>query len=239
MRTAIVILMLVGIALVTSSSDEYETNSQAMMSLYFSQGISAYCRAFGEFPESWDRVVDAGLVQIEMTSFDGTPVDPDDGVMNFPGDYYYMPPTENDGPRIAFMDANTESQIKVLDIYPPITYEEYFSVLSLSDGETATLHSALSDDRQVAVFAIVGLCRTGLQHYKHKYGEFPRSWQEFINSGFAPVDNHSVNPLTGRPFAGDGSNGDLLYTTGELNGQLYVSLQPVDMDGTTFPPLDY
>jgi len=79
--------------------------------------------------------------------------------------------------------------------------------------------------------------RQGISNFQAVHGRIPRDWDELVDSGLGPIDRQSLNPVTLKPFAGDGSPDDLIYVvTGDAaRGRQSWLLRAVDKDGNQIP----
>jgi hypothetical protein len=81
--------------------------------------------------------------------------------------------------------------------------------LMFGDPDMAILTSFIPKRDWLRLFAICGLLEDTLRQYTMANGEQPASIDEFLGSGFAPIDRNSINPVTGERFAFDGAPRDL------------------------------
>jgi hypothetical protein len=193
---------------------------------YVEYGAMAYHYAFGSWPTKWSQVRDAGIVQVPIISAYGGEVDPDDGTLDFVGDFFYTW-TGSGLPSItARYEPNPEP------VTSPLSDPSQWSSKFLSDSGTASSAELIQLQR------VQSLVTTGIMFFTHIEGRVPQSWSEFIDSGLTPIDSASINPLTGRPYAGDGLPGDYLFKTRKNESGIVdaVSIAWVSLSGQVFDP---
>jgi hypothetical protein len=124
------------------------------------------------------------------------------------------------------MENGSQSPYRI-DIHPASgTYQQFFEV-SEKHGSYIKAER-YSDIKWHKLFAILGQCRNAASRVREEKGHYPGSWEELLNSGWTPIDKHSINPVTGKPFAGDGRAGDVYYEF--VGGRLMLG--HVELDGT-------
>jgi hypothetical protein len=174
-------------------------------------GMQYYYMVYGYWPASWQDVVRAKLIQVPLVGFQGQIIDPDDQSLDFEGDCYYDVSTAT-SQQVQLLQLLDISGMYIDHIVIPhfTTYEELFMDLEnykLPPAEIAVMRQL--NFKQY--FAIIGISRSGLDLYYRVYGHYPSTWMDFLNSGLAPINRESINPMTGNPFYGDGRAGDLYY----------------------------
>jgi len=200
-------------------------------------GLFYYYRIYGTWPDTWQAVVDEGIYQAPLTGFSNDNiVTPDDPVMRFAGDCYYDVDQAGDTARVSVVRYLDGMHYEFYNISPPKrTYDEFLPLLdeTLLRG-TPTMVYYLDDINWLRFFAIMGMIDKCISDYKILHGDFPHDWAEFMASGLAPIDENSVNPLTGGSFFGDARSNDFGYTymPAKDDHPAYYLLIPVKADGT-------
>ena len=205
-------------------------------------GLVYYYRAFGHWPNRWQDVVAAGIHQVPIIALSGDVINPDDGKFDCLGDVYYFPPNANSPDAfIAKLSPNEGYRVKYTRVPVPDTFEKQFGDFFMNDEASARF------DRQSYVYwtataerrrflAILGVVDKCMPNYYYVHGDYPQTWQQFATSGLSPIDQSSVNPLTGGPFHGDGRALDFQYTyypADKATQQSSFTILPVDENGKT------
>ena len=220
----------------------------------FEQAPQAYYKVFGEWPETFSAIVEAGLIRDNLT-IDGVNIlSPDDGVFNHPMDHLYVYRGPQTPPQIAMLAEVEMVDPELEDPDPPVHID------GLPEGAIATSLPSLSEwsvyarqARQIVdsaqspdeipaytekyggnlaahkLLAISNMCLFGASAYRSAYGEFPTHWDDIVDTGFCPVTSDMLNPATGLPFAGDGSAYSFEFRFLE-DGSLAVSVHGDDGD---------
>src|SRR5207244_3773780 len=50
------------------------------------------------------------------------------------------------------------------------------------------------------LLAVKSMCEAGLRQFLMSHGTYPETWQQFLDSGFSPIDPNSINPYTHSAF---------------------------------------
>jgi hypothetical protein len=178
-------------------------------------GITAFHKVYERWPISWAEVVESGIWQTPLRSYDGAIVNPDDLRNDFAGDVYYD--VSGDHPKLVFAETHTpdgpESMVHEFSVGG--TYSGQFAKMG---GEFSTVANYLQDEKRMVQFGILSAARSMLIYHKSVFGDYPKSMEEFRTSGLSPVDSRSVNPVTGRTFKFDGSANDVYFK--------YIAPQP-------------
>ncbi len=193
--------------------------------------IREYYRLRGEWPRSWEEVRASELVQADLFGPQGELLSPDDGRLDFPGDVIYIAPSEAD-PAALMSALPLEAGLPAYNntLQPPQTFAELLQQLP------ADQRSALPDlqiEAQWKLFSLAALLRIGMEDFFSSHGRLPDSLAELLASGQTTIDTSSINPVTGRPFAGDAQAGDFVFELVESKRPKSVSyrLLPVAPDG--------
>jgi len=172
-------------------------------------GIYQYYQVYERWPVHWLEVAQSGLVQAPLQSDAGEPINPDDGRLDFFGDitYEYVPGVS--GPQVSIMLDRSLATPHVTALSPPLSYRELFA--AVPPALQPSLPSA-DDKARLLQLGLTALCHEGISRYASAHANiFPGSWEQFLDSGFAPLTDTSINWLTGEVFYGDGRANDLLY----------------------------
>ncbi len=202
--------------------------SYSVISTKFVQmGLQAYYKVYGQYPESWAAVRQAGIVQTAIPAIGGQWIDPDDSSLDYDDDIYYdaSPMATGNLPRLLWSPPVGNQHVETIRLEPPTTYDTFLGMAPdmgfgpspyVGDRESQRLFGAL-------------MC---LEHmiivYKKVHGDWPASQDAFFSSGLATIDKTSINPVTGQPFRFDGSAGDVRL---EFGGQRGYLLRHVGLDG--------
>ncbi|MEZ5337040.1 MAG: hypothetical protein R3F46_02145 [bacterium] len=214
----------------------YEWNT-----FWVKSGIYAYYKVHGDWPASWGAVKADGLIQINLISPEGFVIDPDDQSLDFYGDVYFFRETDyyGDFARLAEMKDIEGTVINYMDLQQPGTYANIFQwVIDNSElGKRPEVDSYLTelqtDPVRMKQIGIAKMLYDGIFLYKTINGHLPSDWDEYVNSGFAPITADSINPITSRVFEGNGSAGDFFYKYYPADGDQPESFEfmHIDLDG--------
>jgi hypothetical protein len=201
---------------------------------WLSLAPQAYFRVFGIWPESWKVLRDSGLIQVPLQSPEGYVIDPDDSKWDGIYDTRYVSRGPKQPPLLVTKpDGKTERSEAVSQ--PAWTIQALLDEQGKLDGEDYGFFSR--DENWVKLFAIRSMLVEAVKLYAQQYSRLPDNLGELLQCGLAPVDAASHNPVTGAPFKGDGSAGDLKYETfkarrhGEQVNGLWFRLMVVDGEG--------
>jgi hypothetical protein len=169
-----------------------------------------YRAIYGNWPSSWEAVEESGLVQIPLYSLDGTLVSdeeltgPYDEKYEFPAGRSVPCLVNANGPYLDFAESGS-----------PLTWDELFSLSiersSYPAAQKETIEQMIGDRDRQRLMGIVSILQESLRYYFQVHRTVPQSWAEFIDSGMAPLNADSVNPLTGGPIYGDGRPNDINF----------------------------
>lgn len=98
-------------------------------------GVQAHHRVWGQWPSSWREVVEAQLVQIPLLSLDGQIIDPDDGTLDSTWDLLYLPPTEDEPPRLRMLTIAADASEGISSVIEQLLTEKHDVPLSFSLSE--------------------------------------------------------------------------------------------------------
>jgi len=87
--------------------------------------------------------------------------------------------------------------------------------------------------------ATIGIIDGYIKNFQMIHDRLPDSIDEFIESGFMPVNRYSVNPYTGELFMFDGSYGDIHYANLSEDERLGYELYFVNEEGEQFRFFSY
>jgi hypothetical protein len=195
----------------------------------------AYLSVYGRWPSSWGEIQDSGLIQVPLCALKGVPINPDD--MHYDGSWdkvYYAP--VDGSPRIG-LGITTLGIEQVMWLSKPqglVTYDQRLRhALDPQSGYDLSLYEGfekyVGNEPFQRLLGLCAMCEEGLMLYKQAYGHNPASWQQFVESGLAPIDSNSVNPLTGGRIFGDGRANDIHFETADTNHLALV--YPTGPDG--------
>ena len=180
-------------------------------------GVFYFHKVFERWPDSWQEVKDSGIFQADIPGFDMQPLDPDNPELTEYGQIYYEPASDADSNPVihtAVYIGGFKIRSEPANGYMPvyrIQFRDYDADLT-DKMETEFRYSKYMDDEdQLKQFAILGIMFSNINLFRTIKGRLPNTMQEFMASGMSPVDENSINPVTGQPFRFDGSVGDVLY----------------------------
>jgi len=190
----------------------------------------AYYKVRGEWPETWSAIVVDELFQVELRSVDGQVIDPDDESFDFNGDAAYLYRGSQNKPLIQTAGSREGMSVRgeeVLDA--PYSYAEYLNDFGYEDNQD--IYGPLIEQPEyLKLFAIRSMLIYCVGWYSRIHGHVPETWDEFISSGLTPIDENSVNPVTGGPFFGDGRANDFMF---ESDGEHWYNIEVTDENGDT------
>jgi hypothetical protein len=197
-------------------------------------GVTAFYQIHERWPTSWQEVTSSGLWNVPLRGYDNSFIDPDDRRCNSFGDLYYD--GGSNPPKIHFWHVATGGNlIETVTLTAPETLHQRLLTIEARFSDTSIL-TALGDGRRPIVYGIETEIRRALPLYKDLYGNCPMTFADLLKSGLAPINESSVNPLTGKPYKGDGGANDFKYVyypqsktgTGSSSFLLYL----VNADGS-------
>ena len=221
-------------------SDDYPGTGEEMIisiaDTQVAQGARCFYKAYGRFPQSWAEVEEQGISSSNLLGYRMQPIDPDDSQLEFSGDVHYE---FNAGQAIVHtMDLHGE--VNDLSLQVPGTYtsrfEDFIASGKLSEEQVERFHDYAANEAQLLQFAILGNISRSIRIYQDVHGSPPDSLTQFFASGISPVNENTINPLTGQPFRYDGSAGDVRI---EFTDTGMVIVRHVDAEGVEMPFFDY
>ncbi len=196
-------------------------------------GVRQYYKVYGHWPQNWQAVRSAGIIQVELAVPGEGLVNPDDPSLDFMNDVYYAG-GENDGRALVVSKTDPENPVERLYLDPPKTYS-----LRFAPGETPPfgdneyeMSSFLGDTNRLLQFAVAGALDDCFTNYAAHHGRGPASIEEFMSSGWSPLTMSSINPMTGNAFKLDGSSNDLAINSLSDTEGMVPHCRPVLADGT-------
>ncbi|MEZ5337824.1 MAG: hypothetical protein R3F46_06120 [bacterium] len=180
-------------------------------------GVFYFRKVYERWPESWQEVRDSGIFQADIPGFDLVPLNPDNPDLTDYGQVYYEAP-EGPGSNPVVHTVDYMGGFHIL--HEPangymttyrLSFQDYDNKLNESVDTDFRYSSYLENESQLKQFAILGIMTQNIGLFRSVNGRLPYDMQEFMSSGFSPVDSESINPVTGQPFRFDGSVGDARY----------------------------
>lgn len=204
---------------------------------YVSAAVECYYKAYGRWPANWQEVVDTGMIQVDLVTPTGQVIDPGDGELNFRFDVVYMgvdtkasasrPPALVLTQVAAAPKGPNTHHVPV----PPTYRERLMATASYIDRPW----QPYVEEDGLRLMMAASMLQTALLAFNMANGRWPTSVDEFFASGMSPLDQQSVNPVTGELFRYDGSPNDLLVEHELMSdGADYIKVQPVDAGGKQF-----
>jgi hypothetical protein len=188
-------------------------------------GTVSFYDLHGRWPNSWSEVVAAGLIQCKLVGFGMEALDPDDGQLDAFGDIVYIAPSGTGSAQYSTLKNSITPQPDLITLNAPtIALRTAFA----QSGKDSLMNAASSEARMAQILLAHNMT-TSLNEYYATTGEWPQSWQAFLQSGFAPIDSNSVNPLNGQGIKGDGSANDFKFVVASNHCCVYAT----DADGST------
>ncbi len=178
-------------------------------------GLSSYGRAFGHFPDTWAQVVEAGIVQVELSVPGYGVVDPDDTNLDFEGDVAYLGVQPDGSCKFAWKQQQTDNMapapgVKVCSIgsKSPSLSELFTSSASPS------LMAKADDERWLKLSAMASVLSYSLSIYDMHMRGAPYTLEDFFSSGYSSIPAGSINPVTNAPLTFDGEASNLIMKPG-------------------------
>jgi len=201
--------------------------------------LHSYYRVYERWPATWSELVDKGLFQVDLIALSGDVIDADDGTFDCFGDVYYFPPNRyTDDAFIAKINYLNGMTVSYLKIKAPKPYDQHFRELWEQYGAKGRYENSkfaywVKTEDHKKFIGLLSVCMWALRTYYSVHGDYPHTWQEFLDSGLAPIDADSVNPLTGGPIYADSRPLDLSYEyfPAKNSQPQYFMLMPVDEFG--------
>lgn len=206
-------------------------------------GLCTYYQLKGRWPDKWEDVVKEGIFLSDLVTVEGHIIDPDDSKMDYFGDVYYTPLGDGEvDARFTYVYDMDGMQIKQFVLEPPTTFADQYTWMAENGQLTRNNEKAkkyisalVQDPQRMKQIALATMLYKGIRLYNVIHGQPPATWNEYINSGLAPIKGDSINPVTGELFRGDGSAGDFLYkcySPGEIgNENPAIYFTHIDLDG--------
>jgi hypothetical protein len=165
------------------------------------RGVKAFYKVYERWPASWKEVAESRIYQAPLYGPQFQVIDPDDKRADFYMDIVYQPGAT---PKV-YTFAGSKHYIS--NVKAP---EPYSGCLPRFAGYFPEFDSNyyLADQRRLKMLAIVFLLDLALADYYDAHGRVPETLEQLFSSGFSPINETSVNPLTGRRFRFDGSAND-------------------------------
>jgi len=222
--------------------NDYQVMQPELMTwLYVEEAVKAYYMVFSKWPEKFSVIHEAGLIRREL-SFDGeTVATPDDAPPEHSGDFQYVYRGKDEAPLIvryakkiwlsdaARKDNNLQgyytgvgTPVGGVSEYDTYAYRGLHRQYEDPDEEwMAWCRDHYSNIEVYKLLAIAGMCYRGALEFQKATGRIPRSWQEFMDSGYSPLSDDMLNPVTGLPIVSDGS-------------PFSIEFHPISMDSPVF-----
>lgn len=203
-------------------------------------GVFYFHKVYERWPTSWQEVRDSGIFQAEIPGFDLLPLNPDNpDLTDFGQVYYEAPSSPGSNPVVHTVDYMGGFHIRHEPANGYMTsyadsFRDYDVNLIEQTHSDFRYSDYLRDTNKLKLFAILGIITQNISLYQSVKGGLPADMQDFMSSGFSPVDANSINPVTDRPFRFDGSVGDASYEVLE-EGQFrlrHVEGEPVQFGFT-------
>ena len=156
-------------------------------------------------------MVEEGLFQVPLVGYQGETIDPDDPSLDFFGDLYYFSDSAGQPKARVIQLLDIDGMVvEFTEVEPGPAYVEIFSALSARFAD-ADFDKYLNDPSWLEFLAIRGMLHVGLSTYHEVNGAYPAAIEDFLKSGLGPIDQESINPLTGDVFSFDGSEFGFYY----------------------------
>lgn len=188
-----------------------------------------YFKVYEKWPTSWSDVRSAGLCPAALRTPDGKAVDPDDGTLDFDDDFTFEPPVSGQPPRLVLRMDALEAGLLDQEVPTPSSYSDILGRLEEGNPGYELVDAYLNDPARLTQWAIAGQLIHRIETYRYLKGHFPKTLDEYLASGMAVIGVDSVNPLTGRTYAGDGSANDFYYEY--IDEEVTPTIHPMDADG--------
>jgi hypothetical protein len=187
------------------------------------RGPQVYYAVYEHWPETWQDVVDAGFITETMYDHLGNIISPDDRTWDFNGDVQYSYQGENI-PLLVSWSSITNSTGSMPVIISMPTYDGMFrKAVAANHTNEAFL---IGDKERQHLMSVCALVDEGTWQFWEAFGRVPASYAELAASGLGPMTPETVNPLTGKPYAGLGEPNDFFFHCEEIT--------PIEQDGGSF-----
>lgn len=170
----------------------------------------AYYRVYGVWPETWQALRASGLMQVDLLSPEGYVIDPDDAKWDGVYDTRYVYRGPKQAPLLVTKPDGKLEKSEEIGL-PAWTIQQYLTEQGQLDGQDYSFLSR--EEGRVKLIALRAMLAEAIRLFGEQYGRLPSGMDELLQSGLAPLDAASLNPLTGAPFKGDGSANDYRYET--------------------------
>lgn len=190
--------------------------------------LLAYYRAHGEWPASWQAVVDAGLQQVPLRNKPGQLINPDSPELSQLSDVWYDAASSRDNrkPAAIWTLRKVGGEPELEELRPIASYRQVFIASSSQSNED--YRKFLTED-SLALMACASVIESAVLGFRIYHERYPSSLEELLDSPFTPITRNSINPATGERFRFDGSANDLLIDF--LGVEKGVDVEPVGADG--------
>jgi hypothetical protein len=181
--------------------------------------ILYYYKLHGAWPSDWRTVAESGLFSATLLSPFGQVISPDDGRIDFDHDLQFSKGNGWSAPRLILYRQGPKRNYLYTDM--PTDVKTFSQVLSDSaarqrQGVPASLFAQRAGDMNwLNAYAAGCVLNSLLIEAWTMRGSEIESWGDFKQSGFFPHSSESLNPLTGRPWAADGTPGSLMWFDSE------------------------
>jgi hypothetical protein len=170
-----------------------------------------YWVVYERWPERWQDVVDAGFVTQPLYDLLGQVIQPDDDTWSFPRNVHYSY-QGTATPLLVTWYAESGETSAMMTARSTVTWEQVFANVS-GENQAVAVTLAGNKDRQRQM-SICGLIDEGACMFYEAYGRVPESYAELAESGLGPLAPGTLNPLTGKPYAGLGEPNDFYFACG-------------------------
>jgi hypothetical protein len=183
---------------------------------YWTSNMPAlYYSTYETWPVSWQAIVDSGIFTAPLLSTRGRNINPDDGKLDFAGDIQYMFKGAQEPPMLAQLLKNGRVKyLRFSDRTKPLTYSERWKKGPAGYPEAmwkATGLTELGANRaRYQQMAVQSAFHSAASLHLLIHGGYC-DWNALQASGLSPHAPGTINPLTRKPWKGDGSPNDLLY----------------------------
>lgn len=195
------------------------------------RGPQAYFAVNEKWPETWQDVVDSGLITQPLYEWEGQIVNPDDRSWDFNGDKQYM--FQGDDPPLIMSwtsFTNTTDSLPVIVSMP--TWEDIAGAPAA--GESASFPDLVGNKERQLQLSVVALINDGVSLFEQAYGRVPETYAELAESGMGPLAPGTLNSLTGEPWGGTGAPNDFMFECEAVEGGVYMGCYATDADGEPF-----
>ena len=203
--------------------------------LHVEAGATAYYMVFGEWPKSWQDVVRSGIVQASLTTIYGLPCNPDGTSIRAVNEPHYLPGKDGTPPSIGeYFDLEGGPTMQIDRLTVPNLLSNILNTNRLGDRWNG-------DKRVLCQLATANMMNRSMPLFVLKYKRQPNSWSDLLGSGLKPIDGKSINPVTGKPYRGDGSPNDLRFQQNDdEDGNLAsTNIWVIGPDGEVLFPMVY